>query len=387
MEATSITEHPDNVFTTPDGRYRLLKSVAIYGANASGKSNLIAAMRYMYNLVMLNLKLNSTDVLDATPFELSSDKKSAPSFFEVVFLIENIRYRYGFEVDNKKIQTEWLFETKVNTEKPFFIRDGLNIDRASAFKEGKGLEEKTGENKLYLLIVDQFNGFIAKKILNFFGRIVPISALYHSDFSHHSLEILTTESLVTGFKEFLVGFNLGFIDITAHLEGNGDFTFLTTHNIYDSKKKVLSAIQFDSHESESQGTNKLIDLAGILYIALAQGGMFLFFDELDASLHPLMTLAITKLFNSKENNSKNAQLIFTTHDTNLLSKGGFRRDQIYFVEKDNYEASHLYSLAEFKEPDGKKVRKDRSFEEDYIEGRYGAIPYIGDFSKLLGNGK
>ena len=109
-------------------------------------------------------------------------------------------------------------------------------------------------------------------------------------------------------------------------------------------------------------------------------------DELDSSLHPILTLAITKLFNSNENNPKNAQLIFTTHDTNLLSKGGFRRDQIYFVEKDNYEASHLYSLAEFKE-DGKKVRKDRSFEEDYIQGRYGAIPFIGNFSKLLSDGE
>ncbi|MFI4963502.1 MAG: ATP/GTP-binding protein, partial [Legionellales bacterium] len=137
---------------------------------------------------------------------------------------------------------------------------------------------------------------------------------------------------------------------------------------------------------ESTGTNKLFNCSAIILTALTLGNT-LSLDELDASLHPLMTLAITKLFNSNENNPKNAQLIFTTHDTNLLSKGGFRRDQIYFIEKDNYEASHLYSLAEFKEPGGKKVRKDRSFEEDYIQGRYGAIPFIGDFSKLLSDGK
>lgn len=105
-------------------------------------------------------------------------------------------------------------------------------------------------------------------------------------------------------------------------------------------------------------------------------------DELDASLHPLLTLAITRLFNSKQFNSNNAQLIFATHDTNLLHYGNYRRDQIYFVEKDQFGASDMYSLVEYKE-EGKTIRKDRSFEKDYIEGRYGAIPFIGNLSNVV----
>lgn len=104
-------------------------------------------------------------------------------------------------------------------------------------------------------------------------------------------------------------------------------------------------------------------------------------DELDTSLHPLMTLAVTRLFNSKEYNPNNAQLIFTTHDTNLLYYGNYRRDQIYFVEKDRFGASNMYSQVEYKE-EGKTIRKDRSFEKDYIDGRYGAIPFIGNLSNI-----
>lgn len=105
-------------------------------------------------------------------------------------------------------------------------------------------------------------------------------------------------------------------------------------------------------------------------------------DELDASLHPLLTLAITRLFNSKQFNPNNAQLIFATHDTNLLHYGNYQRDQIYFVEKDQFGASDMYSLVEYKE-EGKTIREDRSFEKDYIEGRYGAIPFIGNLSNVV----
>jgi hypothetical protein len=127
-------------------------------------------------------------------------------------------------------------------------------------------------------------------------------------------------------------------------------------------------------------------MSGVITFCLRLGKVVVI-DELDAKLHPLLTMAIVKLFNSPETNPKNAQLIFATHDTNLLNYGCFRRDQIYFTEKDRFEATDLYSLAEYKEPDGKKVRKDRSFEKDYIEGRYGAIPFVGDFSKLITDGK
>lgn len=131
---------------------------------------------------------------------------------------------------------------------------------------------------------------------------------------------------------------------------------------------------------ESSGTNKLFNISGPVFDVLNDGGV-LVIDELDASLHPLLTLAVTRLFNSAEFNQKNAQLIFATHDTNLLYYGNYRRE-IYFVEKNKYGASEIYSLVEYKE-EGKTIRKDRSFEKDYIEGRYGAIPLIGNLSNLV----
>jgi uncharacterized protein len=150
---------------------------------------------------------------------------------------------------------------------------------------------------------------------------------------------------------------------------------LTGHRRYDQAGNVTAIIYFDIHRHESDGTRKIVALAGPIVEALKTGAV-LFVDELDARLHPLITRSVLALFNSQETNPKNAQLIFATHDTNLLDKSIFRRDQIWFAEKDRWGATHLYSLVEY------KVRNDASFEKDYIHGRYGAIPFIGDLTQL-----
>ncbi|MEE3718825.1 AAA family ATPase, partial [Tumidithrix elongata RA019] len=153
---------------------------------------------------------------------------------------------------------------------------------------------------------------------------------------------------------------------------------LATHKYYDIERKESSIpIGLDMQLNESEGTNKLFAMAGHLIDSLENGKIFLI-DELDARLHPLMTREIISLFNSNETNPNKGQLIFTTHDTNLLSNKFFRRDQVWFTEKDKYGVTHLYSLAEY------KVRNDASFESDYIQGRYGAVPFIGDLSHLIG---
>ena len=142
-------------------------------------------------------------------------------------------------------------------------------------------------------------------------------------------------------------------------------------------QRELNSVKGSMKEHESSGTNKLFDLAALV-IGQLDFGYPLIVDELDSKLHPLLTQHIIKLFNNPKTNPKGAQLIFATHDTNLLNVKTFRRDQIWFTEKDHSEATDLYSLAEFREPEGNKIRKDRSFEKDYINGRYGAIPYIKD---------
>ena len=147
------------------------------------------------------------------------------------------------------------------------------------------------------------------------------------------------------------------------------------HNIYSDKSKVVGSVNFSFEERESSGTNKLFDLSAPIFDTLYTGAT-LVIDELDTKMHPLISQYIIELFNNHETNPKNAQLIFTTHDTHLLSQKILRRDQIWFTEKDSQEQTDLYSLMDIVLPDGTKPRNDANYERNYIAGRYGAIPYI-----------
>jgi uncharacterized protein len=375
LEATAIKDNPENVIEV--GKYKLLRSAVIYGANSSGKSNFIKALGMMSNLVKQSAQNNSTSDIDVMPFLLSTETEKQPSYFEILFLIGGIRYRYGFEADNKIIHSEWLFECKVKIEKLLFIRDKDSIEVTNDFEEGKGLEEKTRDNALFLSIVDQFNGTISAKIMLWFTSTTIFSGLQHEKEKDLTLLFLKIESLTVWIKDFLSPLNLGFQDFAVK-----DKKIVTFHNKFDKLGNIIDKYEFDLVKQESSGTNKLYDMAASLIYGLKTGTLTVV-DELDAKLHPLLTLAIVKLFNSPVHNTQNAQLIFATHDTNLLNFGCFRRDQIYFTEKNSLESTDLYSLVEYIELDGKKVRNDRSFEKDYIAGRYGAIPFIGDFSKLI----
>jgi len=164
------------------------------------------------------------------------------------------------------------------------------------------------------------------------------------------------------------------------LVGKTMLNFRTSHRKFNEKNEPTGTVTFDLRSQESAGSNKVFNISGPVFDTLTNGGV-LMIDELDSSLHPLLTLAITRLFNSIESNPKNAQLIFATHDTNLLRMGKYRRDQIFFVEKDKYGASDLYSLVEYKEG-SKTIRNDRSYEKDYIQGRYGAIPFVGNLNSI-----
>ena len=402
--ATSMKEHVEaNIFSTE--RNDLLKGAVIYGANASGKSNMVRAISNMRRLVLHSFEQSSTDDLDITPFLLSTETELEPSFFEAVFLIDNIRYRYGFEVDNHRIHTEWLFEAKKLAEKSLFLREEEGIEVMRNFPEGKDLEERTRDNALFLSVVDQFNGKTAKKIMTWFNSFITISGLSHEGYKGVTFSMLENKNTRHLLLDFYKKLDLGFHDISIQkkafdpkelpgdfpegllkqfvtdMEGAFRIDIKTVHKKYNSGGKEVSDVEFDMRSQESSGTNKVFNISGPIFDVLNDGGI-LVVDELDSSLHPLLTLAITKLFNSKEFNPHNAQLIFATHDTNLLFYGNYRRDQIYFVEKDKYGASEMYSLVEYKE-EGKTIRKDRSFEKDYIEGRYGAIPFIGNLSNVM----
>jgi uncharacterized protein len=403
LSAASISDFKEtNVIETD--RYNLLKGAVIYGANASGKSNFMKAMSTMRWLVLDSVEQSSAAEIDVTPFLLNTATEKLPTHFEMVFLLDDIRYRYGFEVNTTAVRAEWLFEAKKNQEKLLFAREGDAIEVEKAFAEGKGLESKTRDNALFLSVVDQFNGQTARSIIKWFNNFITISGLSHEEYKVVTFEMLKTTKQKDKLLQFYKSLDLGFQDIktekklfdpkelptdmpeqvvkqlVSDLEGAYKIEVGTLHKKFDKKNKAVGLVEFDMRSQESAGTNKIFNISGPVFDVLTNGGV-LAIDEMDASLHPLLTLAITRLFNSSDVNAKNAQLIFTTHDTNLFAYSQYRRDQIYFVEKDNYEASDLYSLIEYKE-EGKTIRKDRSFAKDYIEGRYGAIPFIGNLPKF-----
>jgi AAA15 family ATPase/GTPase len=376
----------------------LLTSAPVYGANASGKSNLISAVAFMREFIITSSKESqSSDPIRVDPFRLSALTETKPSFFEMVFLMDGTQYRYGFEASQTSIAAEWLFSVPSTKEAMLFVRNEAGIKMSQKFKEGKGLEDKTRANALFLSVVAQFNGPIAQKILMWFNRIGIVSGLDDRAYRNFTISRFADGKLRAEIIQMVKELDLGINDIfhedvdkskvvlpnnlpdeiksllMKSMEG-GLTAIKTVHKKWDSEKPADTAT-FDMGD-ESEGTQKIFFLAGPVLNTLANGKV-LFVDEMEARLHPLMTRAIVGMFNSLETNKKYAQIIFTTHDTNLLSNKIFRRDQIWFVEKDRQGCSHLYSLSDL------KVRNDASFEDDYIEGRYGSIPFIGDIRHAI----
>ena len=405
MVASSITEedkelNENNVFPIND-KLSLLKSAAIYGANASGKSNLVAAINFMKWFVLNSSKETQvSDAIDIEAFRLSTETEKEPSFFEIVFLLEDKTFRYGFEVNAREVVSEWLFQADDTEEKMLFERDFDNYI-LDDFPEGQGISDKTRSNALFLSVVAQFNGKISGKILLWFSKTLQvISGLQDTQYRKETLESFENAGHRHDIIEFIKKLDLGILDIIrvktsvvfsipdntakyggsySNLYPNSEIqtTVYTFHPKYDADGKQTSMELFDMEKHESEGTNKLFALAGILLDTLRTGKILLI-DELDARLHPLITRELICLFNSNETNPHNAQLIFTTHDTNLLSSKTFRKDQIWFTEKHNKGATDLYSLVEY------KVGKNASFERDYMIGKYGAIPFLGNFKELIG---
>ena len=394
MEAGRIEDLPDSVIEK-DG-FRLLPVAAIYGANSSGKTNVIKAMGVFRYIVIRNSKLDPDDTLLQLPFLLDVQTREAPTVFEIQILLDSTVYRYGFEYLPTEIVSEWLYEKEVKPyakERRLFQREKQEIDISSEyFPEGKNKKELTRTNRLFLSLVAQLNGNISQKLIKYLSRCNTISGIEGGGYEQLSLKMIEHHS--EGYQEAMELFkklDLGFtaIEVEEKEVPNGhkerlaalqdvdpqknqnakDYETYTTHNVYGKEGKVVGYTRFNAEIFESNGTKKIISLSGPIFHTLLHGRV-LFVDELDAKLHPMLTRAIVRLFMDKETNPKGAQLVFTTHDTHLLDKECLRRDQVWFTEKDATEASDLYSLLEFKE------RNDRNFEKNYIQGRYGAIPFI-----------
>jgi AAA15 family ATPase/GTPase len=401
-EATGNDELDKNNVFKVNQNFSLLKSAAIYGANASGKSNLILALYFMQSFVINSSKLQITDKINLEKFRLSSETEDKPSFFKIVFHLDNKIYEYSFEVTQERVISEGLSCTPKTRKTNIFSREKDIIKYSKSLLKGKDVKDLTKKNTLFLSIAAQFNDPLAGKILLWFSRLKIISGSQFENLRQLSLDYLSREPNLKNEIVFLIKkLDLSIKDMSVEVGRtsldnfhkdipdrvkNKEFrldnyiynSIETYHEKYDLEGRIIGLESFQMNKHESRGTQKIFALLAPVLSALKKSEV-LIIDELDSLLHPLMAIAIIGLFNSKITNPKNAQLIFATHDVNLLSNQLFRRDQIWFTEKNRQEATDLYSLVEF------DIDNNASFEQDYIQGRYGAIPFIGDLSKVIGD--
>lgn len=375
----------------------LLKTVAIYGANGSGKSNLIKALIMMFIFIDKSFQDDEVGKRIIEPFAFDKISFQEPTFFQLIFICDQVKYRYGFEVQENTVVSEWLFGTPGKKEVYFFTREGEKIQiNEDKFEEGKGLIDKTSSSNLFLNVCKAFNGKVSKQILDFFRVRVGISAGVNDNAFRESTLTLMKDAII---KQQIVSLlniaDFGIQDINnkritaADLPDSSpaelrkkvaDETWeflLSKRPVFDESGEVIGQRELLMESQESDGTLKFFNYSGAILDALMDGGA-LFIDEFDARLHPMLTKKIVELFNSSVMNKNGAQLVYVTHDTNLLDNTLLRRDQIYFTEKNKLSQTVVYSLADFK-----GVRNDASYEKDYINGKYGAIPFLGNFDKLL----
>jgi AAA15 family ATPase/GTPase len=376
----------------------ILKTAVIYGANASGKSNLIKAMGFMRSVIANSLKLNPEEPIVSTQsypsFQLHPLSAKAPLEMEVSFLYQDVYYRYGFALDTDRIHREWLYFAPQESESLLYERrfkEGLytydiseNFLIATDFSKDSVLPANT----LLLAVLAKFTDSPARRVMEWMGNTFNvISSPDEEAYEGFTYSKLDEEDYRTDILSFLKVADVGIEDVFLESVTAADLPdklkdrrqklkqleakqVVFQHSIFDDKGLVTGRKHWGQNH-ESAGTQKLFALSGPLIETLHKGEI-LVIDELDAKLHPMMMRFILGLFHSQAHNPHDAQLVFATHDTQLLSPRFFRRDQVWFTEKNPYGATELYSLADFELDD------EADFSGDYWKGRYNAIPFIGD---------
>jgi AAA15 family ATPase/GTPase len=382
---------------------RVLPAAVIYGANASGKSNLVDALRYMRARLLYSYSKGEPGAgVPRQPFALDSACAEAPSIFDVDFVVDRVRHHYGFEASDEAFSAEWLYNFPNNRRQVLFEREG------KAYKFGRALRghnriiaDLTRPNSLFISAAAQSDHEQLLKIARFFqsiGTDTQISiegktaSVYLAEGEVDSRVIDFLRDIGTGvmkyrrleeeLSEMSQNVQREFVSFVQKIMPDSRFeTWLNEH-----RSVIQLAHQgrdenpvFLDLDRESAGTRRLLMLLGRVFAALHQGAPLLV-DELDASLHTQACEAILTLFCSRDTNPSGAQIIATTHDTNLLRSPLLRRDQIWFTEKDSEGATHLYPLTDI------RTRQGDNIEKGYLQGRYGAIPFAGRIPNLAAAG-
>lgn len=394
--ASQITEHKNDIATDCFDE-KVLKVIAIFGANASGKSNVIKAFKYMRNYVLVSFFRSNQDIMeDESPFftlePFKFDNSNESSKFVVLFSYKNDIYQYGFELSNSKVMEEFLYirdkDKKKEEYTTIFYRVGNKFDHVEDELEKASNLNLVGEKTLFLSFAANLNIPIARKTYDWFISTATHDYGYDQpervSLNRPLVEILQDKKRKEGLENFVKAIDLGIegFDLIENeiLSGTGTekrYQVITYHRNNDDGRLVPFPLS-----DESSGTRKMISMYIPISKALENGNT-LFIDEFDAKLHPLLIRYLIILFHSKESNPNNAQVVFATHDVYSLDKTNFRRDEIWFVDKNEKGISELYSLDEFLLEDGdkvKKVRKDASYGKDYIAGRYRSVPNLKSFS-------
>lgn len=415
--AENARRHPDNLI--PRDGYKLLKSVALFGANASGKSNFVKAIGAMQEFVRDSAtRMNEGDPITAAePFRLDPALRDAPSRFEVTFVTDGIVYVYGFAVNRKRVDSEWLTATREGTaaivcefRRTFSGTSGSQEWKFDGFKgaDVNQIKDRTLENMLALSVGPQQKVEVLRPAYRYLRE-----RIWTFDMSSERKTLLmetahlcqTSEGMRRGLSSLLYAADTGIEDIHIETAPQGGFPDIGNdmpehlQDFVKAAKKLVAAtptpritaqrhdnsgnpVKFDFKADESQGTQRFFAIAGPILDALTDGALVVI-GELDASMHPLLTRRLLELFQSPDANSSGAQMLFTTHDSSLLDQDLFRRDQIWLAEKCD-GASTFFSLADIRPP----IRNTESFLRNYLTGRYGGTPHLGlAFDDIVAGGK
>jgi hypothetical protein len=375
---------------------RLLASAVVYGPNAAGKTNLLRALQFMQSHVTNSAVVGPISQVAYTPFLFDTESRNKPSSFEVTFIANSVRYEYGFSIDNIRVHHEWLIEYRTKNPSRLFDRTYDNKHDKydwvfSAYLKGNKFvwRDATRPNALFLSTAIQLNNSQLLQVYWWFQKrliVIAGASMLNAVMTLKMLEDPTNKERILPFVRVA---DLGVDDVKVSREiltGNTAFLSgsLAPPLVYQdspTSPPILAHVTF-SHvskglkepvalpfEDESNGTQVLFRNAGA-WLNVFLNGEVLVIDEIDTSLHTLLVAYFINRFHSSHTNQNNAQLVFSTHNTSLLSQDLFRRDQIWFVEKSE-NSSKLYPLSDF------SPRKDEMLERWYMRGRYGALPILG----------
>ena len=377
MQAAAISEHENNIIRDKDGELFLPIS-AIYGPNGGGKSNVLEAMHTLASKVLRPLyatgdkeeRIFLQKRLLIEPFAFSKETKSQPIEFEIFFRTEIAEYRYKLHIMKDVVNYESLDRVKLDTGRrsALFERDTEEISLKGVFSKLKASEDLSATLPLlsYLGIIYKKNE-VVKDVLDWFEYGIDFLN-YGNSIEELRMAVSNSEDVKQLMLDMIQEMDLDIVDFRV-VEDENDRIDVYTKHLVDGYETELNLLE------ESSGTRKLFSLMPFIAGCLLTGTV-LVIDELDAKIHPVLLRHIIMMFNDMSINKKKAQLIFTSHDLSTMNNEVFRRDEIWFVAKGNAQNSKLYSLVEFKNEKGESVRKDAKFDKQYLEGKYGADPYL-----------